>query len=73
MPVGSSKTAKPIARIMIVDDDKDSAQAIKKGLEMNHFQAIAFTDPELALEEFRKHSKDYCLVLSDIRMPSITD
>jgi DNA-binding response OmpR family regulator len=68
----STENVKPLARIMIVDDDKDIADIIKKGLELNHFQAEAFTDPELALKEFREHSKDYCLVLSDVRMPSLS-
>jgi DNA-binding NtrC family response regulator len=68
----SEKNAKPLARIMIVDDEPQIAEVLKRGLEQNHFQAVAFTDPKLALEEFQMHSQDYCLVLSDVRMPAIS-
>ncbi len=32
----------------------------------------AFTNPEEALKNFQSHSEDYCLMLSDIRMPGIS-
>lgn len=56
---------------MIIDDNKDIAEVLKKGLESHHFQVTAFTDPKLALQEFQEHSSDYCLALSDVRMPVI--
>jgi YesN/AraC family two-component response regulator len=39
---------------------------------MNGFNVNAFTNPELALQEFKSNSKEYCLMLSDIRMPVLS-
>lgn len=55
--------------ILIVDDDYDVASLIKIGLEKDGFSVSCFTDPISALEEFRSHSDDYDIVISDIRMP----
>ncbi|MCC2649452.1 MAG: putative signal transduction response regulator, receiver domain protein [Nitrososphaeraceae archaeon] len=35
------------------------------------FNVDSFTDPFLALEHFHLNSKDYTIVISDIRMPGI--
>ena len=64
--------SKPQARILIVDDEKDIGDIIKKGLERNGFEAITYADPSAALEHFSQHSDEYCVVLSDIRMPRVT-
>jgi CheY-like chemotaxis protein len=63
---------KPIANILVVDDEVDIATVITKGLEQNNFLVSSFTSPTAALENFRQHSKDYCLVLSDVRMPRMS-
>ena len=39
---------------------------------MNRFLVGAFTNPEEALKNFQSNSKDYCLILSDIRMPGMS-
>jgi DNA-binding NtrC family response regulator len=36
------------------------------------YDADSFTDPSLALEHFRCGSKEYSLVLTDLRMPSMS-
>jgi DNA-binding response OmpR family regulator len=64
--------SKPQARILIVDDEKDIAAIIKRGLEKNGFEARAYSDPSAALEHFAQNSREYCVVLSDIRMPQVT-
>jgi CheY-like chemotaxis protein len=64
---------KPLARLLVVDDDPDTAHVLKLGLQKNRFLVDAFTNPEEALQHFESNSKDYyCLMLLDIRMPEIS-
>ncbi len=63
---------KPLANLLIVDDDPDIAQVLKQGFLENGFLVSAFTNPEEALQNFQSNSEDYCLMLSDIRMPGIS-
>ena len=67
-----NKSDKPLANILVVDDDPDIAHILKRGLQKNRFLVSAFTTPEEALKNFQSNSKDYCLMLSDIRMPGIS-
>jgi PleD family two-component response regulator len=64
-----NKNDKPLANILVVDDDSDIAHVLKQGLLQNRFLVSAFTNPEEALKNFQSNSKDYCLMLSDIRCP----
>jgi DNA-binding NtrC family response regulator len=63
---------KPLANLLVVDDDSDIAHVLKRGLLKNRFLVSAFTSPEEALQNFQSNSQDYCLVLSDIRMPGLS-
>ena len=63
---------KPLANLLVVDDDSDIAYVLKQGLLENGFLVSAFTNPEEALKNFQSNSKDYCLMLSDIRMPGMS-
>jgi CheY-like chemotaxis protein len=56
-------------RILIVDDEPDICEVLKKVLEKNGFTADSFSDPLLALENFRPRSYD--LLLLDIKMPDM--
>jgi two-component system catabolic regulation response regulator CreB/two-component system response regulator ChvI len=56
-------------RILLVDDEKDIAFVLKKGLENYGFKVDAFDRPESALENFRSGSYD--LMITDIRMPEM--
>ena len=68
-----NKNDKPLANLLVVDDDSDIAQVLKQGLQKNRFLVSAFTNPEEALKSFQSNSKDYyCLMLSDIRMPGMS-
>jgi len=71
MPSSMSKM-KPIANILVVDDEEDIVTIVRDGLQLNGFEVSVFTNPSEALKHFRKHSKEFCAVLSDIRMPQIT-
>ena len=67
-----NKDVKPLANLLIVDDDPDIAQVLKQGFLKNGFLNSAFTNPEEALKNFQSNPEDYCLMLSDIRMPGMS-
>ena len=58
--------------IMIVDDEIDIITVIKHLLQGNNnnnsFHVYGFTNPFLALENFKLNYKDYVLIISDIKM-----
>lgn len=56
-------------RILIVDDERDVALVLKKGLERFGFNVDAFDEPESALVNFREGSYD--LIITDINMPKM--
>jgi DNA-binding NtrC family response regulator len=63
---------KPLANLLVVDDDPDIAHVLKQGFLKNGFLVSAFTDPQEALKNFQSNSEGYCLMLSDIRMPGMS-
>jgi DNA-binding response OmpR family regulator len=63
---------KPVAKLLVIDDDPDIAHVLKQGLLKNRFLVSAFTNPEEALQEFESNSKGYSLILSDILMPALS-
>jgi CheY-like chemotaxis protein len=65
--------AKLLAKLLLVDDDSDIVQVLKIGLLKNGFLVNAFTNPEQALESFKSDARSYCLVLSDVRMPELSE
>lgn len=67
-----NSNAKPLAKLLVVDDDPDIVQVLKLGLVKNRFLVSAFTNPDEALQSFQSNSESYCLMLSDIRMPSLS-
>ncbi|MGI8833948.1 MAG: response regulator [Nitrososphaeraceae archaeon] len=58
--------------ILVLDDEFDLLHLITELLKRHGFSAYGFTEPLLALEHFQANSKDYSLVISDIRMPVMT-
>lgn len=63
---------KPLAKLLVVDDDSDIVQVLKLGLLKNRFLVNAFTNPEEALQSFKSNAESYCLMLSDVRMPGLS-
>ena len=57
--------------ILAVDDDSDIVALVEQALSRNGFKVSAFTDPAMALEDFKVNCKDCSLILSDIRMPGM--
>jgi DNA-binding NtrC family response regulator len=70
--MAAKPSLKPIARLLVVDDEQDITTIIKKSLEGNEILVDEFTNSSRALEHFRGHPNDYSIVVSDIRMPSPT-
>ena len=59
-------------KILVLDDDFDISLLVKQVLQKNRFKNVfAFTDPLLALEHFKINQKEYSLIISDIRMPTM--
>ena len=64
--------SKPLARLLVVDDDSDIVYVLKLGLQQNGFLVDTFTSPEQALQSFKSDAESYCLLLSDVRMPGLS-
>jgi DNA-binding response OmpR family regulator len=58
-------------RILIVDDESDVNLTLRMVLEENGFKVDSFTDPLLALENFKGESDLYDMLILDIRMPDM--
>ena len=65
----SSNNKKSKKRILLIDDEPDVIYTTRKVLEINGFMVDSYTDPTLALSNFR--SGLYDLLLLDIKMPKI--
>jgi PleD family two-component response regulator len=63
---------KPIAKLLIVDDEPEILQVLQIGLEQNGFLVDGFTNPEEALQSFKSNAEGFRLMLSDIRMPGLS-
>jgi CheY-like chemotaxis protein len=62
----------PHDSILIVDDEIDIAQCIKRFLENYGFHVYAFANPLLALKEFYNNFASYNLIISDCNMKDMT-
>lgn len=58
--------------ILVVDDELDIVVIFRQALARHGYAVFGFTDPALALEHFRLNSRDYALVISDVRMPQMS-
>jgi CheY-like chemotaxis protein len=56
-------------RVLLVDDEPDIVYLVKTGLEGNGLKVDAYTDPLLALQNFK--SDLYFLLVLDIKMPKM--
>jgi two-component system, OmpR family, response regulator ChvI len=57
------------SRVLLVDDEPDILYLVKTRLERNGFEVDAYTDPLLALQNFK--SDLYFLLVLDIKMPKM--
>ena len=58
--------------ILVLDDDFEITTLIKIALQRHGYNVFGFTDPFLALEHFKINHSTYSLVISDLRMPSMS-
>jgi two-component system nitrogen regulation response regulator GlnG len=68
----SKKSKKNNGFILVLDDDFDITTLIKITLQRHGYNVFGFTDPFLALEHFKINHSTYSLVISDLRMPSMS-
>jgi len=61
------------AKIMsVVDDEQDIMSLFSDALsEIGDASVFGFIDSTLALEHFKLHQSEYCMILSDYRMPTM--
>ena len=57
--------------IVVIDDEIDLLTVYKKALEMSGLVVSSFSDPIVALDEFKINHSKYRLVITDIRMPNM--
>lgn len=67
-PGNKSKSNKH--RILLVDDDPDVVEVLRRGLKVKGLQVDAYTSPQEALQSFKPEAYD--LAILDIRMPAMT-
>jgi DNA-binding response OmpR family regulator len=58
-------------RVLLVDDEPDHNLTLKMVLEENGFKVDSFTDPLLALRNFKEQDSMYELLILDIKMPEM--
>jgi len=66
---GSGKLPTSKIKLLIVDDEPDVISSFKMGLETYGYMVDTYTDPELALANFKPNT--YHLLLLDINMPKM--
>jgi DNA-binding NtrC family response regulator len=71
----SSNLKKPSAsfskNILVLDDELEIVSLIKHFLQRHGYHVFGFTDPMLAIEHFMLNSRNYSLVVCDVRMPAM--
>lgn len=58
--------------VMIVDDESDLAKLYSEYLQIQGMNSVYFTDPQLALNEFKDNPNKYSVIIADYRMPDIS-
>lgn len=57
---------------MVVDDELDVLDTVRRGLERWGYQVDTFSNPHIALQTFTGTPSRYSLILTDFRMPGMT-
>ena len=73
--MGSSDLRKPSASfyktILVLDDELEIVSLIKHFLQRHGYHVFGFTNPMLAIEHFILNSRNYSLIICDLRMPTM--
>ena len=56
-------------RILLVDDDEDILEVLRRGLELEGLKVDAYSSPQKALQSFKPNK--YSLAILDIKMPDM--
>lgn len=59
-------------KIIVVDDEKALVDMIHEFLTVSGYQVESYTDPEVALENFKARPNDFAMAISDMTMPKIS-
>ena len=66
---GSATQASPLARVLVVDDERDMLEILRDFLGDEGYEVTVASSGEQALAEFARAGAD--LVITDLRMPGI--
>ena len=60
--------------VSIVDDEIDITELFQDALcaNINGISVVSFNDPALALEHYKQNQQNYALIISDMRMPTMS-
>jgi DNA-binding NtrC family response regulator len=61
-----------LAKIALIDDDRDIINLFSEILELNGYTVSTFTDPLDALTNLQDNIEDYDLIISDFKMPCLS-
>jgi PAS domain S-box-containing protein len=64
-------TTRGTETVLLVDDDPTVIDAIKESLEMSGYKVLATTNPQSALDAYKKMHREIALVITDVDMPMI--
>ena len=67
----SERQQKASSSVLLIDDDKDVLTVLKRSLELRGMNTYGFSNPILAVEDFRNNAANYDIVVTDIRMPDM--
>jgi DNA-binding response OmpR family regulator len=57
--------------ILVLDDELEIVTLVKHLLQRHRYRTFGFTNPLLAFEHFMLNSKNYSLIICDVRMPAM--
>ena len=58
--------------VMVIDDELDLAKLYSEYLQIHGVDSVYFTDPNLALKEFKNNPHKYSTIIADYRMPEMS-
>jgi two-component system response regulator HydG len=60
-----------MSKILLVDDDTQALDSMKKILELSHYEVVTASDGQMALEQLRGVAAGFDLIITDVRMPKL--
>lgn len=58
--------------ILVVDDEAELANLFREFLNSVGYNTVSFTNPVLALENFKNNPNRFYIIITDLRMPGIS-